>query len=220
MRPVPAPDGPAFAVILAGGSGRRLGLVDKPGLLLHGRRLVDIALAAVAPALTVVVGPDRELPPGTLQVLENPPGGGPAAALVAGLRALAEHRAPADREDVSGPGTRDLVVALASDLPGIDRAAVRALADAVVREGLDGAVLCDPDGRRQYLAGVWRWSALLGSVALRPSWHDARLSDLLAPLIGATVPVDVGVGADVDRPEDLIRWKLTAPESQPAEDGS
>lgn len=213
MRPVPAPDEPAFAIILAGGSGRRLGLVDKPGLLLHGRRLVDIALAAVAPALTVVVGPHRVLSPGILQTREDPAGGGPAAALLAGLRTLAEHR----RGD--SPGATDLVAVLASDLPGIDRAAITALADAVGEE-LDGAVLRDPRGRSQYLAGVWRWRALLASAGRRPSWHDARLADLVGPLIGVTVPVDGAVGADVDRPEDLARWQITAPESRPPEDGS
>lgn len=198
-----------MAVILAGGSGRRLGLIDKPGLLRHGRRLVDIALAAVSPALTVVVGPDRELALGVLQTREDPPGGGPAAALVAGLRALADHHGG------SGPDAQDLVVVLASDLPGIDRASIRALADTVGGHRINGAVLRDSGGRRQYLAGVWRWQALMDSVMTRRSWHDARLSDLLEPLIGATVLVDEGVGADVDRPEDMARWQLAAPESQP-----
>ncbi len=214
MPPVQAPERPRFAVVLAGGSGRRLGRLDKPGLLHHGRRLVDIALAAVEPALTVVVGPDRVLPFGILQTWEDPPGGGPAAGLLAGLGALREHLG------LARPGPDDLVVVLASDLPGIDRPAVAALSAAVTRNGLDGAVLSDPDGRLQYLAGVWRWCALLDSAARRASWHDGRLSDLLGPLIGATVPVDEASSADVDRPDDLVRWQLAAPESPPPDDRS
>lgn len=200
-------------MILAGGSGRRLGLVDKPGLLLDGRRLVDIALAAVSPALTVVVGPDRGLPAGTLHTREDPVGGGPAAALVAGLMTLSKHPG-------AGPGATGLVAVLAADLPGIDSTAVGALVDAVIRQGIDGAVLSDPGGRPQYLAGVWRWQVLLRATAVRPSWHNGRLSDLLGPLIGATVAADDRTSADVDHPADLIRWGLTTGGSEPPDGGS
>ncbi len=200
--------------MLAGGSGRRLGLVDKPELLLQGRRLLDIALDAVQPALTVVVGPRREMPDGTLTAREDPPGGGPAAALLAGLGALREYLG------IDRPGPDDLVAVLASDLPGIDRATVAALYAAVSGDALDGAVLVDPTGRPQYLAGVWRWRALADSAARRRSWHDRRLSDLLGPLIGVTVAADEDRSADVDRPEDVSRWRLAAPETQPPDGGS
>jgi molybdopterin-guanine dinucleotide biosynthesis protein A len=200
--------------VLAGGAGRRLGRVDKPGLLHHGRRLVDIALSAVEPALTVVVGPGRVLPAGILQAREDPPGGGPAAGLLAGLTALRDYLG------VPCPGPDDLVVVLASDLPGINRRDIQSLHEAIRRDGIDGAVLTDPGGRPQYLAGVWRWRALLDSAERRTCWHNGRLSDLLAPLIGAVVPVDEVASADVDRPEDVVRWRLQAPASHPPDDGS
>ena len=133
--------------MLAGGNGRRLGTVDKPALVVAGRTLLDVALDAVAPALTVVVGPVRALPPAILQTREEPPHGGPAAGLVAGLAALS---------DAGALDEAELVAVLAADLPGIDAAAIRRLTGAVLRAACRRRLLVDPSGRDQYLAGVWR----------------------------------------------------------------
>ncbi len=203
MRPASERDLPGLAIVLAGGSGRRLGLVDKPELTVRGRSLLSLALDAVAPALTVVVGPPRDLPEEVLQVTEDPAHGGPAAALAAGLAALVT--APAE------PGGSDLVAVLAADLPGIDAAAVRMLTAAVLEQQVDGAVLVDPAGRDQYLAGVWRADALLAAVARRHTWHCARLADLLAPLVGARVPADSATAADIDTTADLLKWDAALP---------
>ena len=200
MPPESAPDAVDLAVVLAGGKGRRLGMVDKPSLTLHGRSLLEIALAAVGGAVTVVVGPARTLPPEVIPAREDPPGGGPAAGVVAGLRSLAHTAA--------GRGSTDdlLVAVLAADLPGIDPAAVRALVAAMRRSGAAGAVLTDPGGRDQYLAGVWRFGKLVAAAAARPDWHGGRVSELLGPLIGARVPADERTTADADTPEALVRW--------------
>ena len=187
-------------MILAGGSGRRLGTVDKPALIVNGETLLARALAAVEPALTVVVGPVRELDPDIRQTRESPAGGGPAAGLVAGLRALTT-------ED---PRLDDLVVVLAADLPGISRDAVAALAGAMTGRDLTGAVLADPAGRPQYLAGIWRWGPLLAAAASRESWHNGRLSDLLGPLIATVVAAGRDTTADIDTPQDLQRWSASA----------
>ena len=73
---------PFDAVVLAGGSARRLGGVDKPALQVGGASLLERVLAAVPSAgRVVVVGPPRALPPEVVQVREQPPGGGPGAAL-------------------------------------------------------------------------------------------------------------------------------------------
>jgi pyruvate,water dikinase len=189
--------------VLAGGSGHRLGSVDKPGLIVGGQSLLARALRAVVPALTVVVGPERDLPAGVLRTNEEPPHGGPAAGLVAGLALLAEEGALSDRSD--------LIAVLAADLPGIDPAAVRSLALALHRERVDGAVLIDPGGRDQYLAGVWRVGALLAATRSRASWRGGRLSDLLGPLVGARVPADRAVAADIDTTADLLEWKASPP---------
>ena len=91
---VSAPDA---AVILAGGQGRRLGGRDKPALLVGGRTLLDRALDAVSGVPVVVVGPPRALPAGVFRVAEDPPGGGPAAAVAAGLRRVAGAARRGDR---------------------------------------------------------------------------------------------------------------------------
>jgi molybdopterin-guanine dinucleotide biosynthesis protein A len=188
--------------VLAGGAGRRLGQVDKPALLVGGRSLLAVALSAVAPALTVVVGPHRELPPDVLQTREQPPGGGPAAAVVAGLEVLTR---------TSRFAPSDMVAVLAADLPGIDAIAVDSLAAALLGGPADGAVLVDPDGHRQYLAGVWRVQALLAAANSRASWHGGRVSDLLGPSIGVLVPADRSTAADVDTTADLLEWGVTRP---------
>ena len=99
---------PDAAVILAGGQGRRLGGRDKPALLVGGRTLLDVALDAVSGGPTVVVGSAPGSAGRVFGVAEDPPGGGPAAAVAAGFAAL-----PAL------PGAA-MVAVLAADLPGID----------------------------------------------------------------------------------------------------
>lgn len=182
------------AVVLAGGSGRRLGGVDKPSLTKDGRSLLDRCLAAVGETPTVVVGPRRELPPYRRQVREDPPGSGPAAALAAALPLL------------DGLPDDACVALLAADLPAIDAGVLARLRDAVT-EDVQGAVLCDPAGRRQYLLGVWRLGALRSAVAVRPTWVNGALRQLLAPLTVVEVPGDVEEAADVDTLADLARWR-------------
>lgn len=182
---------PVFdAVVLAGGSGRRLGGVDKPALLVGDRSLLDGVLAAVVGAQrVVVVGPLRALPCDVVQVREDPPGGGPAAALAAGLARVG---APA-------------VVLLAADLPTVSAPLVHALVTAAA--GHDGALLVDDDGRDQVLTGAWSTAALQAAVAGR-DLHGAPLRAVLGGLDVVRVPAaDVGAAgwADVDTPADLDR---------------
>ena len=69
------------AIVLAGGRGSRLGGIRKPELAVAGRRLVDVALAAVAAARRVVVVGDVEVPDGVALTREDPPYGGPVEAV-------------------------------------------------------------------------------------------------------------------------------------------
>lgn len=206
---------PDAAVVLAGGRGSRLGGRDKPALLIGDRSLLDIALQAVAGCPIVVVGPARPLPAGLLTAREDPPGGGPAAAVAAGWRALPELPATA------------IVAVLAADLPGITRATVARLCAAVsgaagsgvavsdasgsgAATSVDrprGAVLVDAGGRRQYLIGVWRHGALGAAVSRRREWADASLQRLLAPIDVLEVPALDREAADVDTPEDWWHWQ-------------
>lgn len=100
------------AVILAGGGARRLGGADKPALTVGGRPLLDRVLSACAGATaTVVVGPRRPTRRPVVWVREEPPGGGPLAALDAGLRHT----------------TEDIVLVLSADLPFLREETVRAV---------------------------------------------------------------------------------------------
>ncbi|MEU6271275.1 NTP transferase domain-containing protein [Streptomyces populi] len=113
------------AVVLAGGAARRLGGEDKPGVRVGGRRLLDRVLAACADATrTVVVADPRSTARPVEWAREDPPGGGPLAALDAGLRHTA---AP-------------YVLVLSADLPFLEEKTVRRLLDTLRSEdGTHGA---------------------------------------------------------------------------------
>ncbi|AKZ56874.1 Molybdopterin-guanine dinucleotide biosynthesis protein MobA [Streptomyces ambofaciens ATCC 23877] len=151
--PGPAP-GPASAgydaVVLAGGAARRLGGADKPGLRVGGRALLDRVLAACAGARTTVVvaGPRPTARPVTW-AREDPPGGGPLAALAAGLgHTSAEH-----------------VLVLSADLPFLAEPTVGHLLSALAAGDVDGVLLTDADGRDQPLVAAYRARALRRELA-------------------------------------------------------
>lgn len=220
------PDGPAGpdAVVLAGGRGRRLGGVDKARIVVDGLPLLAHALAAVdagrtaAGQRTVVVGPSPTGPdalaPHVLVTREDPPHGGPAAALAAGLDALRASGA-----------TGTTVLVLAVDLPAVRRAVPvlrdavgasgRPLRDAAGHGGPDGWVAVDRQGRRQPLLAVWRTAALRRAVSAllagRGSLDGAPLHALLAPLRPVEVPMPDDLVADVDTPEQAVAHGATVP---------
>ncbi|WP_239015244.1 NTP transferase domain-containing protein [Streptomyces sp. CdTB01] len=133
------------AVVLAGGAARRLGGADKPGVRVGGRALLDRVLAACADArTTVVVADPRPTPRPVLWAREDPPGGGPLAALAAGLRHT----------------TAGQVVVLSADLPFLAAPTVRRLLTDLRAGTADGALLADADGRDQPLVAAYRSPAL------------------------------------------------------------
>ncbi|GIJ10678.1 hypothetical protein Van01_38920 [Micromonospora andamanensis] len=132
------------AVVLSGGAGRRMGGRDKPVLPVGGVPMRERVLAAVADASPrILVGPGPAIT-GVRLTREVPPGGGPVAAVAAGL-ALLDTDVPA-------------VALLAADLPLLTRSAIGELLDHLHR--LDGVCYVDRSGRRQTLCGVWRPAAL------------------------------------------------------------
>ncbi|MFH8978220.1 NTP transferase domain-containing protein [Streptomyces sp. NPDC017890] len=133
------------AVVLAGGAARRLGGADKPGLRVGGRALLDRVLAACAGArTTVVVADHRPTARPVAWAREDPPGGGPLAALAAGL----------------GHTTEERVVVVSADLPFLTGPTVRRLLSALTASDSDGVLLTDADGRDQPLVAAYRASAL------------------------------------------------------------
>ncbi len=181
---------PLHAIILAGGASTRLG-ADKPEQRVGGRRLLDIAVTAVADADAVVmVGPPREVPAGVSVVREEPPGCGPVAALATGFAALPD--GPAD------------IVVLAADLPRITAEAVETLVAA--RGVAPVALAVDDDERLQYLTAVWDSGALATALSAVPS----RLRDLLPDTVISVHLADI---ADVDTPEQLAAARSHADRS-------
>ncbi|MHA5049607.1 DUF6457 domain-containing protein [Streptomyces sp. SD15] len=167
----PGTDAPYDAVVLAGGAARRLGGADKPGVRVGGRALLDRVLAACAEAgTTVVVAEPRTTARPVAWAREDPPGGGPVAALDAGLRHT----------------TAPYVVVLSADLPFLDEGTVRRLLAPLqesgpphdpakpegVREGApDGVLLTDPDGRDQPLVAAYRAAALRRELSTLAAGH-------------------------------------------------
>ncbi|WP_240434908.1 DUF6457 domain-containing protein [Streptomyces sp. YIM 130001] len=190
--------------MLAGGASRRLGGVDKPGVRVGGRRLLDRVLTACANAdRTVVVAEPRETVRPVEWVREEPPGGGPLAALDAGLCRT----------------TSPVVLVLSADLPFLDTHTVRTLLTtltapdtrtpdtrtphaqapdaasprfaapvaAAPRPGpaataprpesadppYDGALFIDADGRDQPLVAAYRRASLVRGLARLRAEHGA-----------------------------------------------
>lgn len=171
------------AVVLAGGSARRLGGVDKPGLYVGSATLLDRVLAALPPYGTaVVVGPPRPTVRPVAWTRESPPGGGPVAGLAAGLSLV----------------TAPQVLVIAGDMPFLTTPVLASLLAAVSE---DGALLVDDEGRDQYLCSAWRTSSLRAAVA-----GVDRMKDVVASLAFVRVSSPVGVAApwtDCDTPDDL-----------------
>ncbi|MFH9403444.1 NTP transferase domain-containing protein [Streptomyces sp. NPDC017638] len=166
----PGTPAPYDAVVLAGGSARRLGGADKPGVRVGGRALLDRVLAACADArTTVVVAAPRPTARPVRWTREDPPGGGPLAALAAGLRhTAAEHTA-----------------VLSADLPFLRSATIGRLLTALRDTGADGALLTDADGRDQPLVAAYRTAALRRELAALRAAHDGLTGLPLRRLTGA-----------------------------------
>lgn len=141
-------------MILAGGAARRLGGVDKPALRVGGRALLDRVLDACRGAgRTVVVGPRRPTARPVRWAREEPPGGGPVAAVDAGIRQT----------------TAPVVLVLSADLPFLTHETVGTLLTGL--QGAEGAVLIDPDGREQPLVAAYRAEPLRREIALLVTEH-------------------------------------------------
>ncbi|MEU5365755.1 NTP transferase domain-containing protein [Streptomyces sp. NPDC005925] len=169
-RPAPRTDTAAYdAVVLAGGAARRLGGADKPGLRVGGRALLDRVLTACADArTTVVVAAPRPTARPVSWAREEPPGGGPLAALDAGLRHTGA----------------DHVLVLSADLPFLAPAAVGRLLAAARAGSADGALLTDADGRDQPLVAAYRSAVLRRDLAALTARHGGLAGLPLRRLTG------------------------------------
>ncbi|MPZ70630.1 MAG: NTP transferase domain-containing protein [Actinobacteria bacterium] len=181
--------GPRFdAIVLAGGEGRRFG-GDKALVEFDGESLLARAVNAVAGARhIVVVGEQRGGVTGVEWTQESPPGGGPVAALAAGLAAF-------------GPDAEPLVAVVASDLPFVDAAAIESLIAAA--GGRDGAVAVDEGDNLNPLLAVYRTPRLQGVLSANASLTGAALLRVLSVL--ELAEVSLRAASDVDTEEELDR---------------
>ncbi len=193
---------PFDAIILAGGGGRRLGGVDKASLTVGNETLLSRALHAVGGAeRVVVVGPPHAAHAGVTFTSEHPPGGGPVAAMAAGLGHV---KAP-------------VVVVLACDMPNVSEPTVVRLVTAAGaadaspgaagQKTVDGALLLDPAGRRQPLAAAYRRTALAAALTRLDVVDGAAVRNAVRTLTLAEIATDAEVTLDCDTWGDVERCR-------------
>jgi molybdopterin-guanine dinucleotide biosynthesis protein A len=179
---------PVFdAIVLAGGSARRLGGVDKAAIVVGGSTLFERALGAVAGAKQIVaVGPRRTTSIPALWIREDPVDGGPVAGLNAGLSL------------VDAP----VVVVLAVDTPFVTEALVRDLVRASTAER--AALVTGRGGRPQPLIAAYPTELLRRSLASLENAVGASMNQLLEG-IPYEVIVDERAAFDCDTWADVVR---------------
>jgi molybdenum cofactor guanylyltransferase len=186
-------------VVLAGGASQRFP-PDKLAQLVDGEPLLDRTLASLPEDfVVVVVGPVRQVPRPVIFTSEDPPGGGPAAAMIAGLRrALAE--------------SADVIVVLPADAPLGGQAASTLLGRLEDEPSTAAAVGIDVYGREQPLQLALRPAAARALLAGAGPGGAAgvsarRLLDALRPglMSQELAPAELW---DIDSPDQLIAWRL------------
>jgi len=175
------------AIVLAGGQATRLGGADKASIEMRGRTLLEHTLDAVIDAAeVVVVGQQVPTERPVTFVVEDPQYGGPVAGLLTGRDSLLR----------SFPW----LAVLAVDMPFLTAATIRRMHDSAV--GHDGAVLVDPDLRRQ-LAFVVDSARLREVEPDREGRHGHPVSTLLDRLDLVSVPALGHEHRDIDSWRDL-----------------
>jgi molybdopterin-guanine dinucleotide biosynthesis protein A len=201
--------GECTAIVLAGGRSQRFDGAEKLISVVDGVTLVQRSImAAETCARIIVVGPpgietttpraEEDRAANVVQLQESPPGGGPVAALAAGLRI------------VSTP----LVVVLAGDLPF-----AQGLPEAVVAEishnapGADAVVPLDTDDHLQPLAAAYRTSALRRALRDLGRVQGISMRLLLSRLDVVELPAErlpPDALVDIDTATDLVAARSLA----------
>ena len=185
------------AILLAGGRATRVDGAVKPLFEVGGTTLLERALTAARGAgaeRITVVGPVLAEIPDVTWVREDPPHGGPAAAVVAALASWPD-AAP------------EWTLVLACDLPRAgDAAALLRESAALTPSGVDGLCLADETGRPQWLTALYRTAPLRRAASRLPDGgRDAPVRALVDDLAIAVVADRDGRSRDVDTWEDLRR---------------
>lgn len=206
LAPVP---GGLGAILLAGGRASRVDGAAKPLFEVGGRTLLAAAVGAATDAgarpVTVAAPVLDDSLPVTAWVREEPPFGGPTAAVIAALASWRQESDPV------------WTLLLACDLPGVGAAVQRLVADiGLLPSDTDGVCLGDAASRPQWLTGLYRTSALRAAASALPDrGRDAPVRALLADLAITvlTVPDDRtqdDLIKDIDTWDDLEQARLRA----------
>ena len=190
-------------VVLAGGESRRFGS-DKLVARLDSRTLLEHALDGIpADTPVAVIGPERRLSRAVTFLREDPPGGGPAAGLIAGLHWALDQRAtviatlPGDAPS-GGHAARRLVAALIADDPEHNN-------------GPDAVVAADGEGREQVLQLALRpdVAQTLIDLAGPGAGHGESVRRLLHRLEPSPQPVELAADltADIDSTTQLADFR-------------
>lgn len=171
-------------IILAGGVGSRLGGVSKAEVRVNGTRLIDALLATLPTHVSVSIVTPYPIELGTYAqtircVCEDPPFGGPAAGISAGLNPDAETTAVLA---VDAPASGTLLEALTNAL--------------ATNPGADAAAIMSTQGHLEPLCIVWRTASLVAAFDQLGDPRDKPAKALLR-IAGSVVPVP-GTGAEVD----------------------
>ena len=192
------------AILLAGGRATRVDGAVKPLFEVGGRTLLSTAVTAATDAgarPVTVVAPILDPGLGVTWVREDPPFGGPAAAIVAALTSWPEADDP------------EWTLVLACDLPSVAAAVRRLVADIVLLPAdTDGMCLGDESSRPQWLTGVYRTRSLRAAASVLPDrGRDAPVRALVDDLaIAVVAATDDDLTRDVDTWQDLEEARARA----------
>ncbi|HET7303076.1 MAG TPA: NTP transferase domain-containing protein [Segeticoccus sp.] len=191
------------AIVLCGGTSRRMGGTDKTALRLGGSTVLDHLLDALPAGWAVVcVGVERATRRTVTWTREQPPGGGPVAGVAAGLGVLrALHSGPPTSTGTTPEA--EVVVVLAGDQPFAAPAAGELVDRLAEHPTAAAATALDGEGRRQPLLTAYRWQALRAAVPEPAAGTPARA--LLGAMDVLEVPQPTELVEDVDTPEELAR---------------
>jgi molybdopterin-guanine dinucleotide biosynthesis protein A/uridine kinase len=188
------------AVVLAGGSSQRFA-PDKLAEQVDGQPLLDRVLASLPEqvAAVIVVGAARKVAHSVVFTSEEPAGGGPAAALAAGVR-RALHK------------SSDAIVTLPADAPLGGQAAGTLLGRLESEQTADAVVGVDAVGQEQPLQLALRPAAARALVAAAGPAGAAgvsarRLLDALRPGL-VTQELTRAELWDIDTADQLLAWRL------------
>lgn len=184
-----------LAIVLAGGQSQRLGR-DKLAEIVAGVPLLDRVLDAIPEGEIVCVGEPRPTSRQVFWTREQPPGAGPCAGVMAGLRAVDQREAR-------------IALVMAGDHPFLGLLPAR-LAAAAREEHIDAAVACDSEGYRHPLLAAYRIDALHRA---RDRIGDARGLPAKALLDGlrlALIAADARESMDCDDEQALSKAREVA----------